>query len=47
MQELSWKTICGYFPKRNRNSHKGTFGTLLCITGSNRPHWQRYAAEQA
>ena len=36
MQELSWKTICGYFPKRNRNSHKGTFGTLLCITGSNR-----------
>ena len=36
MQELSWKTICGYFPKRNRNSHKGTFGPLLCITGSNR-----------
>ena len=36
MQELSWKTICGYFPKRNRNSHKGTFGTLLCMTGSNR-----------
>ena len=36
MQELSWKTICEYFPKRNRNSHKGTFGTLLCITGSNR-----------
>ena len=36
MQELTWKNNRGYFQKRNRNSHKGTFGTLLCITGSNR-----------
>ncbi|MDO4157280.1 MAG: NAD(P)H-hydrate dehydratase [Oscillospiraceae bacterium] len=34
MNWLSWEQICSIFPKRKRDSHKGTFGTLLCITGS-------------
>lgn len=34
MSWLSWEQICSIFPKRKRDSHKGTFGTLLCITGS-------------
>jgi NAD(P)H-hydrate epimerase len=34
MHTLSWETICSYFPKRKKDSHKGTYGTLLCITGS-------------
>lgn len=33
MNWLSWENVCSIFPRRKRDSHKGTFGTLLCITG--------------
>ncbi len=33
MNWLSWEHVCSSFPRRKRDSHKGTFGTLLCITG--------------
>lgn len=33
MNWLSWENVCSNFPRRKQDSHKGTFGTLLCITG--------------
>lgn len=36
MQELSWKTICGYFPKQKPKQPQGNIWRFSCITGSNR-----------
>ncbi len=34
--ELTFDNICRLFPARKKDSHKGDFGRLLCITGSRR-----------
>ena len=34
MNVISFEKICRLFPARGKDSHKGHFGHLLCITGS-------------
>ncbi len=34
MQELTLANLCDMLPRRPRDAHKGSFGRLLCITGS-------------
>lgn len=34
--EITLDYICSLFPERKKDSHKGDFGRLLCITGSRR-----------
>lgn len=36
IREIAFSEICSLFPERRKDSHKGDFGRLLCITGSRR-----------
>lgn len=36
IKKITFSQICSLFPERKRDSHKGNFGRLLCITGSKR-----------
>ncbi|MGN0584195.1 MAG: NAD(P)H-hydrate dehydratase [Ruminococcus sp.] len=36
IREIGFSEICSLFPERRKDSHKGDFGRLLCITGSRR-----------
>lgn len=36
IETITFSKICSFFPKRKIDSHKGNFGKLLCITGSQR-----------
>lgn len=34
IEKITFSKVCSLFPKRKKDSHKGDFGRLLCITGS-------------
>ncbi len=47
LEEIEFSSICKLFPKRKQDAHKGNFGRLLCITGSERMPGAACMASQA